>query len=688
MGCQQSTTVIRPIDVISFAYKNGKYSHLIQVYDSTSLSKADSGIVSLDVQSLEHIAHSQKDGFSFNKKPKTSNIVDKKFNGRRSSIQSRYSVWSIDSGMGSPTTDLSVLFRNAVKQQGFSIDISRAKTNAPVVSLCAQRLNMEIFTEERQDGRPCTVYWHSQVLSDMKSYVRGPDSRVNKFPGMTELSKKVALTRAIRSMTELFPDEYNFYPKSWILPPQYDEFRAYAASHPSNWFIVKPDEGCQGTGIYLINSSDQLHSRTDKMLIQEYVDDPYLLPDNLKFDFRVYVVIRSINPLSIYIAREGTEKYFKPTTGNFTHLFSHLTNYSLNKSSSSYVHSNTLRDQMEANGLKTRKLWHEVKMIVVKTVLSMVPEIMINYEQAFNDVAGPQCFQIMGFDVIVRKDGMPFLLEVNSSPSLTIDHTNEYDGISVRSIVDEVIKVPLVRDSLLLVLNQLDGPLLTPNAVENNDPNRLNNNVTEDDSAMLRKKRKPHLSEIFPARYGQNSKHLLILDRAVYLFMQFVNIKLTLNITLLGARAFLKKCHLTDVVSFEELERNFASISYYFHGSSDQMNAGLPFHGFLQLLFRIANIKFSFCHDQLAALQRLFAYCDASLRHYGIRSTRLRRTEVENDENANSVEIYLLPNRMRKSGRISGRRQTLNNSATKKRSRSEKPPFNSTPHLPPVGFVH
>jgi hypothetical protein len=41
------------------------------------------------------------------------------------------------------------------------------------------------------------------------------------------------------------------------------------------------------------------------MLIQEYVDDPYLLPDNLKFDFRVYAVIRSINPLSIYIAREG-----------------------------------------------------------------------------------------------------------------------------------------------------------------------------------------------------------------------------------------------------------------------------------------------------------------------------------------------------------------------------------------------
>jgi hypothetical protein len=72
-------------------------------------------------------------------------------------------------------------------------------------------------------------------------------------------------------------------------------------------FRLKFDDnlGCQGTGIYLIHSADQLQSKHDKMLIQEYVDDPYLLPDNLKFDFRVYAVIRSINPLSIYIAREG-----------------------------------------------------------------------------------------------------------------------------------------------------------------------------------------------------------------------------------------------------------------------------------------------------------------------------------------------------------------------------------------------
>jgi tubulin polyglutamylase TTLL11 len=47
------------------------------------------------------------------------------------------------------------------------------------------------------------------------------------------------------------------------------------------------------------------------------------------------------------MARFCTEKYQKPTAGNMTHLYSHLTNYSLNKGHSSYIHANTLKDQLK-----------------------------------------------------------------------------------------------------------------------------------------------------------------------------------------------------------------------------------------------------------------------------------------------------------------------------------------------------
>lgn len=78
------------------------------------------------------------------------------------------------------------------------------------------------------------------------------------------------------------------------------------------WFIVKPDEGAQGCGIYLIHSPEQLQNLDQPQLIQEYLAEPYLLQvspylshpilhrlelqDHLKFDLRVYCVIKSLNP--------------------------------------------------------------------------------------------------------------------------------------------------------------------------------------------------------------------------------------------------------------------------------------------------------------------------------------------------------------------------------------------------------
>lgn len=43
---------------------------------------------------------------------------------------------------------------------------------------------------------------------------------------MSETVRKVPLSRAVRTMQELFPEEYNFYPRSWILPEEFTIFLA------------------------------------------------------------------------------------------------------------------------------------------------------------------------------------------------------------------------------------------------------------------------------------------------------------------------------------------------------------------------------------------------------------------------------------------------------------------------------
>ena len=61
-----------------------------------------------------------------------------------------------------------------------------------------------------------------------------------------------------------------------------------------------------------------------------------MLIDGCKFDLRVYVLLRSLDPLRIYIYKEGlcrlaTSKYSPPNDNNIRNEKMHLTNYAINK---------------------------------------------------------------------------------------------------------------------------------------------------------------------------------------------------------------------------------------------------------------------------------------------------------------------------------------------------------------------
>lgn len=77
-------------------------------------------------------------------------------------------------------------------------------------------------------------------------------------------------------------------------------------------FIVKPDGGSQGDGIYLIRDPSDLRvmagPQAKQGVVQEYIQKPLLI-DKLKFDIRLYVLIKSLEPLEIYIAKEGLTRF-------------------------------------------------------------------------------------------------------------------------------------------------------------------------------------------------------------------------------------------------------------------------------------------------------------------------------------------------------------------------------------------
>ncbi len=98
-------------------------------------------------------------------------------------------------------------------------------------------------------------------------------------------------------------------------------------------YIFKPCASSQGKGIFVANNIEEVPQK-QKFMVSEYISRPLLI-NELKFDLRLYVVITSVNPLKIYLYKEGlvrfaTEKY-EASKSDCKNVFAHLTNYSINK---------------------------------------------------------------------------------------------------------------------------------------------------------------------------------------------------------------------------------------------------------------------------------------------------------------------------------------------------------------------
>ena len=119
---------------------------------------------------------------------------------------------------------------------------------------------------------------------------------------MYALARKNNLCRNLMRMLKGFKDEYNFFPKTWILPQESTEFKMQFSKKKNNkTFIIKPVHLCQGKGIYLIRKFEDVDVKQgENMVAQRYIHKPYLI-DGLKFDLRVYCLVYGVDPLRVFI---------------------------------------------------------------------------------------------------------------------------------------------------------------------------------------------------------------------------------------------------------------------------------------------------------------------------------------------------------------------------------------------------
>jgi tubulin polyglutamylase TTLL6/13 len=134
--------------------------------------------------------------------------------------------------------------------------------------------------------------------------------------------------------------------------------------------------------------------------VQHYIDKP-LLMEKMKFDLRLYVLVLGTDPLRIYLSKEGlarlsTKFYEEVNDANFQDMMMHLTNYSVNKNSSSFQpnraaildsagHKRSLKFALKylerCEGQDSNNLMVKIKDIIVKTMISGQPHLQNTFRR-------------------------------------------------------------------------------------------------------------------------------------------------------------------------------------------------------------------------------------------------------------------------------------------------------------------
>jgi tubulin polyglutamylase TTLL6/13 len=218
---------------------------------------------------------------------------------------------------------------------------------------------------------------------------------------------------------------------------------------------------CQGRGIYLVRKfEDILLEPGDQFVAQRYMSKPYLI-DGLKFDLRVYILVYGVEPLRVFVYKEGlarfaTQEYVGPQKNNLDNLFMHLTNYAIQKKSDAFVHNEDADDDSghkrsltsileymteHEPGFDAETMMEKICEIAVKTAISAQPVLAHAFKSTQpDDLENSMCFQILGLDIMIDQKLKPWLIEVNHLSSFGTD-----------SPLDKKVKFDLIWDTLTLL---------------------------------------------------------------------------------------------------------------------------------------------------------------------------------------------------------------------------------------------
>lgn len=331
------------------------------------------------------------------------------------------------------------------------------------------------------------LVWLDSLKEGDKVFQRlKPYQIINRIPYVNVLCRKAPLARIIQRIAPSFPNLFNFMPKSYILPFKNKQL-VRALSRDKCCYIIKPDNGSLGQGITIVEPNTEYEPDDTVAVAQQYIDS--FLIDNTKFDLRIYALVSSVDPLTIYVYHGGLARFCSEKIGGDT-IYSKLTNVAINHNS--HLLDKVFKKMRDEYHVDTDLLWKKIDNAIALTIISsasfiqkgvewqcsaknfqtnkndnfindQINEMKTNFDNdkihentndnninnnsekdtKINDdkyiYTYSRCFQILGFDILLDKSLNPYVLEVNYRPSLDT-HSGE----------ERRMKVDMIRSAILI----------------------------------------------------------------------------------------------------------------------------------------------------------------------------------------------------------------------------------------------